>query len=234
MADNLISTKERDYLDEDPELRGQKYVCLSFLSPEEVIRGKEAFACERFLSALSKDVVELFDGIRERFAADEDVKNMVSALCERYEYLVKPETLNDQYNFFVENNSEDIAKDYMQKNDFRTCMRGIKVRGTYETLPEAENRAKQIQKTDPTFNVYVAQVGCWCPWNPSPEGIAVEYAESELNTLMKKYKENQNAKDEIYELRKQGLLGSEIGIGASGSGVTTTEALPSVVIQDMA
>ena len=36
------------------------------------------------------------------------------------------------------------------KNDFRTSVRGIKVRGTYETLKEA-NTYKVLQKRDPSF-----------------------------------------------------------------------------------
>ena len=82
-------------------------------------------------------------------------------------------------------------------------MRGIKVRGSYETLPEAQNRAKQVQKFDKKFNVYVAQVGCWCPWDPNPDALESEFADTKLNTLMKKYNENQAAKDTLYEQRKE-------------------------------
>ena len=40
---NVTSVKEVDYLDEDKPIRGQNYVLLSFLSPEDVLVNKEAY-----------------------------------------------------------------------------------------------------------------------------------------------------------------------------------------------
>ena len=37
----VVYTKETDYLDEDKPIRGQNYVCLSFLSPEDVLANKD-------------------------------------------------------------------------------------------------------------------------------------------------------------------------------------------------
>ena len=53
-----------------------------------------------------------------------------------------------------------------------------------------------MQKTDPNFNVYIGQVGYWLPWDPRADAIeGQEYAETELNELVKKYKDNQTNKD---------------------------------------
>ena len=57
----LIPVKEQDFLDEDPPLRAQNYVCLSFLSPEDVIKRKDVFMFEKFTSEISKDLSEFFD-----------------------------------------------------------------------------------------------------------------------------------------------------------------------------
>ena len=40
---NVTSVKEVDYLDEDKPIRGQNFVLLSFLSPEDVLVNKEAY-----------------------------------------------------------------------------------------------------------------------------------------------------------------------------------------------
>jgi len=83
-------------------------------------------------------------------------------------------------------------------------MRGIKVRGTYDTLKEAQIRAKVLQRRDKNFNVFVGQVGYWLPWDPSTEDInEQEYQEDQLNQLMKKYNENADEKEEFYEQEKQ-------------------------------
>ena len=48
-------------------------------------------------------------------------------------------------------------------------------------------------------------MGKWIPWDPNPNDIAdQEYAEDQLNTLMKKYKENEEAREQFHtEQRKK-------------------------------
>jgi hypothetical protein len=41
----------------------------------------------------------------------------------------------------------------------------LKVRGVYDTLREAQVRAKVLQRRDPNFNVFLGQVGYWLPWD---------------------------------------------------------------------
>ena len=43
------NTKYVDLLDEDKPISGQKFVCLSFISPEEHIKNKELFYFEKYL-----------------------------------------------------------------------------------------------------------------------------------------------------------------------------------------
>ncbi len=40
--DGLVKIKERDYLDEDKQIKNQNYCLLSFISPEDVIKNKES------------------------------------------------------------------------------------------------------------------------------------------------------------------------------------------------
>ena len=68
----LISVKDEDFLDEDPVLRGQNYVCLSFISPEDVIKRKDVFMFEKFLTHFSGDMVELFDNLSKTYPDDID------------------------------------------------------------------------------------------------------------------------------------------------------------------
>jgi hypothetical protein len=95
----------------------------------------------------------------------------------------------------------------LERNAFRTSIRGIKVRGSYDTLAEAKSRVDAIRKYDKKFNVYVAQVGCWCPWSPYPSALEdQEYAETALNTLVKTYNENEEVKTEVYGDRKEAMV----------------------------
>ena len=38
-------------------------------------------------------------------------------------------------------------------------MRGIKVRGVFETLNEAKNRSEFLKRTDKNHNIFIGQVG---------------------------------------------------------------------------
>ena len=46
--------KKVDYLEVDDPIPGQNYVCLSFVSPEELIESKEAFKVSKFLQSYCK------------------------------------------------------------------------------------------------------------------------------------------------------------------------------------
>lgn len=205
----LVDCKTSDFLDQDPDIRGQKYVCVSFISPEDVLKQKEVAFFNKFIGAFANDLSDFFNNMMEKFAEDQVVCDMLKGLKQKHDYVFGTEELQTAYNFFKSSNSEKLESEFLEKNDFRTTIRGLKIRGSYETLPEAQKRCEHIKKFDPQFDIFVAQVGCWCPWSPNPEDIQdVEYSETQLNTLMKKYKENQEKKDELYRLRKGDMIQS--------------------------
>lgn len=111
--------------------------------------------------------------------------------------------VKEDYETFLFKNRKRLEDEFFAQNDFRTTVQGVKVRGVYDTYNEAVHRCKTLQKLDPSFNVYVGQVGFWLPWDPEPHDIAdQEYADDQLNTLMKKYKENEQKRDELYAEHK--------------------------------
>ncbi len=108
--------------------------------------------------------------------------------------------IKEQYDDFIYEHGVKLEDDFYAKNNFQTTMRGLKIRGSYGQKEEAEARAKKLQKMDPDHNIYVGQVGKWLPWDPSPSAIPdQEYAEDQLNTLMKKYKENEEAREQFHK-----------------------------------
>lgn len=199
-SQSVVSTKEVDYLDEDKPIRGQNYVCLSFVSPEDVIRNKEVFYFEKYLSKFSTDVVNLFDNLLLKFPDAEDI---IKNVRENHEHLFKGVELESDYKFYKTQSSDVIEKEYSEKVGFQTSIRGIKVRGVFETLKEAQMRAELLRRLGDNFDIFVGQVGVWCPWSPNAEDIQEqEYAETQLNTLVKNYRDNMNLRDEFYAKRK--------------------------------
>jgi hypothetical protein len=110
--------------------------------------------------------------------------------------------LQEDYKDFIFKHQADLEDKFHAKNDFRTTVRGLKVRGVAPSYPEAAARAKKLQKQDPIHNIFVGEIGKWLPWDPSPNAIKEqEYAEEQLNQLMKRNKENDDNVDNFYRER---------------------------------
>jgi hypothetical protein len=196
-----VSTKEVDYLDEDKPIRGQNYVLLSFISPEDVLANKEAYYFSRYLTQFSNDMNTLFTGILAKYP---DAKDLIDTVRNNHLYISDVGEMHEQYKFFKSSHSAEIEADYHRDNNFQTSIRGLKVRGVFDTLDEAKNRSEFLKKVDKNFDIFIGQVGCWCPWSPNPNDLQnQEYSETQLNTLMKKYKENMENRDVVFEQRKQ-------------------------------
>ena len=165
-----MTTREEDFLENDTSIRGQNYALLSFISPESILKDKHSFFIEKFLRHLAPDVK------------------------------LKAEDIHSKYLDFLYTREENLTSEFNKNNDFQTSVRGVKVRGVYDSLKEAQVKAKRLQNTDKNFHVFVGQVGFWLPWDPNADYCDnQEYKNQELNTLMKEYKENSEHKDILYE-----------------------------------
>jgi hypothetical protein len=109
---------------------------------------------------------------------------------------MKDSKLKEAYDDFVYANKVKLEEQFSEKNEFRTSVRGLKVRGVYASKAEAEARSKKLQRNDQIHNIFLGEIGKWLPWDPEPTDVGEqEYAEEQLNTLMKKYKDNEEARE---------------------------------------
>ena len=165
---------KKDYLEVDDPIAGQQYACLSFVSPEAFIKKKEGFMVSKFLQSYCKEHKLKFD---EAYAKYED-------FCYKF--------------------SSELQRDFDEQNKFQTSMRGVKVRGVYDTRQAAESRAKKLSTSDSSFHVFVGQVGYWLPWDPNADGVQDEvFQNSQLNDMMEKYQENNVSRDIFYDEQKR-------------------------------
>lgn len=133
-------------------------------------------------------------------------------------------TFKENYEVFLLKEKDNLNKEFNELNEFSTSVRGLKVRGVYDSLAEAKHRAKKLQKSDPLFNVFVGQVGFWLPWDPSPSDVQdQEYMNDQLNTLMKSYKDNQENKDLVWEKQKREQVAKARSEGQKGAKETTAD-----------
>jgi len=285
-----MSDSEQTWLEQDKEIPGQKYVCLSFLSPEKVLANKEVFFYSRFLEnyevefkvsasekflmdqilQLTKAIAKVEDLVANsgvdapsttdvsgsvvvdvsgssnimdtkkwrddalkvmqetRAALSKDAADDLAQYVKKNMRDFKETKIQEAFENFMFKNRKKLEEEFFTKNEFRTSIRGLKVRGVYDTAAEAGARAKTLQKLDPFFNVYVGQMGFWLPWDPEPADVAdQEYAEDQLNTLMKNYKQNESQKEALYEEQKrERMAGNKVAVPKFGPGSKEENALP--------
>ena len=200
--------KQVDLLDEDKPIANQKFVCISFVSPEKIIENKNTFFFEEFLKSwdLNKSVEKFNQFVNFiSYKYNLDLKSLsedLSEFCKEENNKLYNTSVFDEYKTYLDNNEERLESEFNAKNDFQTSTRGIKIRGTFPTQKEAEMRAKLLREIDPNFDVFVGPVGLWMPWEPEAYKTGrVEYLEQELNDLMAKKKENEDKAKDYFEQR---------------------------------
>lgn len=197
---------EEDFLEVDKPVPGQNYVCLSFVSPEKILKNKDIFYIQKFLNnkvMIDRDnlikLISPADSLNESELNHRD--SVISAILDNKpcnDILIS--NVQEEYDNYMFKEKVNLDKEFDTENEFVTSTRGVKVRGTYDTLKEAQVRAKVLQRKDKNFHVFVGQVGYWLPWDPSAENIAnQEYQEDQLNKLVSKYNENMENRDILYE-----------------------------------
>lgn len=197
-----------DLLEEDKAIAGQKYTCVSFVSPEQILKDKNIFFFEHFLKkwefnkTMEKHIQFLnFISYKYNLSFDDIVSDFKDFVKEEQENITKS-SMDDEYKTFLDNNEDELEKQFNLEHNFQTSTRGIKIRGSYPTLEEAELRAKMLREVDPSHDVYVGPVGLWMPWEPQAYKTGrVEYMEEELNQLMSEKKKNEENAKQSFDQR---------------------------------
>ena len=194
-----------DYLDEDAEIPNQRYCIISFLSPEKVIQDKKEFYFREFIPWMDyqwkvKGLEHLMAFVSKKYSikVDDLLKDAEDFVKVRNEE-VKATDVHEEFQVFMLKREKELQEAYDSKVNFRTNIRGVKVRRAFPSIEETQMFAKVLQRKYPKDNLYIGKVGCWLPWDPSEHLMPeVEYAERELNELMRKYKENEVNKEMFF------------------------------------
>jgi hypothetical protein len=207
--DGSLNSKYVDLLDEDKPVAGQRFACVSFLSPEKIIKEKNLFYFNEFLKQweMSKSLekyTQFLSFLAYKYDAlefDELTKDMEDFVKDQRDKLFTS-TLDDEYKTYVDNNEEALDKTFDEQHSFKTSVRGLKVRGCFPSQQEAELRCKMLREIDPNHDVYVGPVGMWIPFHPEAYKTGrVEYLEDELNQLMSEKDKNEKSAKEDFDKR---------------------------------
>ena len=237
LSKGVNNPKYVDLLEEDKPIAGQKFCCVSFVSPEKILKKKELFYFQEFLKHwdFTKSTEKFTQFLN--FLAFKYNLNFDKVMVDFQEYtksesdkLIKT-TLDDDYKNFIDAKEETLEQDFNAAFNFQTSTRGIKIRGAYPTQQEAELRCRMLREVDPNHDVYVGPVGLWMPWNPEAYKTGrVEYLEDELNQLMSEKNLNEKQAKVAFEKRvreaKRAAIAENVKI-AQDSGNKLTQNIDS-------
>ena len=213
-TDGSQNSKYIDLLDEDKPVAGQKFSCVSFISPEKIIKQREMYNFQEFLKQweMHKSLEKFnqflsFLAFKYTLNFDNLTKDLQD-FCNEEKATIINSNMEDEFKNFMDINESRLVEEYNSKYGFQTSVRGIKIRGSYPSQNEAELRCKMLREVDPNHDVYVGPVGMWMPFHPEAYKTGrVEYLEDELNQLM--HEKDKNEKKAKIEFDKRVLESKE-------------------------
>ena len=189
-----------DMLEEDKPIAGQKFTCVSFVSPEQIIKNRELYNFKSFLKQWDMNKsLEKFNHflsfLSYKYSLNFDTLSKdLQDFCKDERDKLFATTLEDDFKNYLDINESMLEEGFTKEHGFQTSVRGLKVRGSYPTQEEAELRCKMLREVDPNHDVYVGPVGLWMPFHPeSYKTGRVEYMEDELNQLMHEKNKNESS-----------------------------------------
>jgi len=205
LPDGKKNPKYIDLCDEDPPIAGQKFCCMSFISPEKILKKRELFLFNQFVHEwdFTKSMERFqdflhFASYKYNIKVDDIMADFRDFAKEEQEKL-KVTSIDDDFKNFMDKNEDKLNEDFNREHAFQTSVRGLKVRGVYATQDEAQNKCIALRKQDPNHDIFVGPVGVWIPWDPDAYKTGnVQFLEEELNQLhQEKIKNEAYAKQEF-------------------------------------
>jgi len=152
----------------------------------------------------SSEVVKVLKEVRDEMTIEPET---YAARVLR-QYSISQEELVDRFETYKVDNHRELLDEFGEEVSKRTCLRGFKLSGAFETLAEAKERAELVTKdVEPHVQAGVIPLNVWVPWDPHPD-LAKEsvYQLEELNDLMAKKKENEAQRKEFFEKRTRMMI----------------------------
>ena len=172
LENGQVNPKYIDLCDEDQPIAGQKFACISFISPEKIIKKREVYLFDNFLKQweFTKSMGKYNDFLHflsyKYNLSIEDVIKDFNDFSKEEEIRLKETSVDDDYKNFLDKNEDRLNEQFNREHSFQTSVRGLKVRGVFSSQEEAELRCKKLREYDPNHDIFVGPVGMWVPWDP--------------------------------------------------------------------
>lgn len=208
LPNGKANPKYVDLCDEDAPIAGQKFACLSFVSPENILKKREGFLFDEFIKqweftkSMSK-FGDFLNFVAYKYGAKiEDLTEDFNEFVKSEEQKLREEEFESHFRTFCDKNEESLNLRFNREHAFQTSTRGLKVRGVFNTQEEAELRCKKLREADPNHDIFVGPVGMWIPWDPDAYKTGrVEFMEEELNQLHSEKLKNEERAKQAFDQR---------------------------------
>lgn len=110
------------------------------------------------------------------------------------------------------NNQQFFVLSYLLPGDDNELDKPLfKVRGSYKTIEECQDRIKRLERNDKYFHMYICEVGKWGTLYTKEQftdlkDVDTVYANEQLNEMMKQYKLNQDHAQEEELTRQETMI----------------------------
>lgn len=189
--------EKKDFLTQDDPIRGQNYVCMSFLCPDQILDKKEVFTFSRFMSDVTMHLSQLLDHLRTKYPDDQ---SHIDHFRDSHDFLFSEAAMQEQYRSFLNVHGPALDDEFHKQNEFQTSMRGIKIRGVYSTIDEAKHRCTVLHAKDPLHHIWVGEVGTWLPFTNNPSELNPSTQDT-LNELKRRYDGKRAEEDSAFAQR---------------------------------
>ena len=208
LPNGKTNPKYVDLCDEDAPLAGQKFACVSFVSPENILKKREAFLFDEFIKQweFTKSMTKFGDFLNfvayKYGAKIEDLTEDFNEYAKAEEAKLREEEFESHFRTFCDKQEDNLSLRFSREHAFQTSTRGLKIRGVFNTQEEAEMRCKKLRETDPNHDIFVGPVGMWIPWDPDAYKTGrVEFMEEELNQLHNEKLKNEERAKQAFDQR---------------------------------
>jgi hypothetical protein len=230
--DGKPNPKYIDLCDEDAPIAGQKFACMSFVSPEKILKKRELYIFEQFIkqwdfSKSMEKTTEFLGFLAYKYnLKPDDVMGDFKEFVKEEETKLKSSSMDDDFKTFMDKNEDRLNEQFGREHAFQTSVRGLKLRGVFSTQEEAEMRCKKLRDIDPTHDIFVGPVGMWIPWDPDAYKTGrIEFMEEELNQLHSEKIKNESMAKEEFDRRvketKQKAIRDNIELAKKSGNVLT-------------
>ena len=125
-SDGTKNPKYVDLLEEDKPIAGQKFVCVSFVSPEKILKQKSIFYFEQFLKHwdFSKSTQKFTQFLN--FMSFKYNLNFDKVMADFQEYTkseaddLAKTSIDDDYKNFLDAKDEELEQEFLERYNFQT------------------------------------------------------------------------------------------------------------------